>query len=591
MSDSLLSYFEQELRFIREEAVRFAERHPGAARSLGINQNSIDDPQIVHLVESVAFLNGRLQKKLDDSYPELADSLIQLLFPHYLRTIPSYTLLEFVVADDANAAHQVPAGYEFDIEDERGDILVYRSTEDVTLLPLRIDNVSVTYAPFVRPKGVTHAQAVIEVSFCTVEETIDISSLPIENLKLHLKGENNFALRLYDLLLQGTEQICISTGGESITIGREAMRPTGFNSDETVLPYKVASFGGFRLLTEFFMFTERFIGFQIALGNVLHKIKGSRFVLQFYVKDLNADISRNVAPDNFSLFTTSLVNLQSRMAEPLSVDFLKKRYPIILDANQRQHMELFSVDKVVDVTNVETFEIPPLYSEKYAAANTGLRWQMCQNIREDGVVESSVSVADLAHVSTQSPTRIWQLYTTVMNGNSTSRVLTDSRVECRDLLTLPARLQLLKRASLSVNKNDGASNRWALLAHLHFNYHAILGADNPIDTLKNMFSLYNRRQSARNQAFIDSIIGIEQRQIVAPVRISGKNCFAYGTKIIIFLDSKNINGGVVLFCNFLDHFFSYFANYNSFTQLDFFVEGHDGVFISFPKRSGCKSLL
>lgn len=591
MSDSLLFYFEQELRFIHEEAVRFAEHHPGAARSLGINQNSIDDPQIVQLIESVALLNGRLQQRLDDAFPELTDSLIQLLFPHYLRTTPSYTMLELIVADDVTAVHSVPAGTEFDIQGEQGEKLVFRSTEDVELLPLRIDDVSSVYAPFSHPAGVNRAQAIIEISFCAVDETIDLSSLSIERLKLHLKGETNSALRLYDVLLQGTEQICISVDGESTVLGRQMMKPVGFDLEQTLLPYQAASFGGFRLLTEFFMCTERFIGFHISLGNALRHITGSSFKLQIFVNELSVDVARNLSPQNFALFTTPLINLQSKVAEPLSIDFLKKDYQIVLDAGQQQSLELFSVDKVIDTTNSELVEIPQIYNEKYARANSGLRWQLRQNMREDGVLRSCLSVADLTHGSAQSSTRVWQLHTTVSNGESVNRVLVTSRVECRDSLVLPARLQLLRRPSLPVRINNAGSNVWVLLGHLHFNYHAILGADNPISTLKDMFTLYNRSQSARNQAFIESLIGLEQQQIVAPIRVSGKSCVTYGTKITALLDSQTSNVGITLFSNLLDHFFSYFAGYNSFTQLDICLEGQDGVYLSFPRRSGCKSLL
>lgn len=591
MSDSLLSYFEQEMRFIRDEAARFAEHHPGAARSLGLSKNSIDDPQIVQLIESVALLNGRLQQRLDDSFPELTDSLIQLLFPHFLRTTPSYTLLEFIVADDASAVHSIPAGTEFDIQGEQDEKLVFRSTEDVALLPLRIDDVSVVYAPFTRPAGVNHAQAIIEISFCTVDETINLSSLQIECLKLHLKGETNYALRLYDVLLQGTEQISISANGESVVLGRQAMLPLGFDLEQPLLPYQAASFGGFKLLTEFFMFTERFIGFHLELGNAIGSITGPRFKLQIFVDELSVDIARNLSAQDFSLFTTPLVNLQHIVAEPLTIDFLKKEYPIVLDAGQQQYLELFSVDKVIDTTNTELFEIPQIYNEKYTRANTGLRWQLRQDLREDGVLRSSLNVADLTHGSAQSSTRIWQLHTTVTNGDSVNRVLVTNRVECRDSLTLPARLQMLRRPSLPVRKNDAGSNVWALLGHLHFNYHAILGANNPISTLKNMFTMYNHSQSVQNQAFIESLISLEQRQIVAPIRVSDKNCFVYGTKITALLNPQTINVGIALFSHLLDHFFSYFAGYNSFTQLDIYLEGQDDVYISFPRRSGCKSLL
>lgn len=590
MSDSLLSYFEQEIRFIREEAIRFAEHHPGAAQALGINKNSIDDPQIMYLIESVALLNGRLQQRLDASFPELTDSLIQLLFPHYLRTIPSFTQLDFIVSEEATAVHFIPAGTEFDIIGEQGEELVFRSTEDVELLPLRIDDISVVYAPFSRPPGAENARAIIEISISAVDETMDLLSLSFKHIKLHLKGEVNYALRLYDVLSQGTEQICVKANGESFVLGCQAMKPLGFDAEQTLLPYQAASFGGFKLLTEFFMFVERFCGFCFELGDTLKNVSGHRFILQIYVNELTVDFARNLSTEHFSLFTTPLVNLHQMVADPLTIDFLKNFYPLLLDSSQ-QNLELFSIDKVLDVTDAEPIEIPQIYSEKFSRAKTGLRWQLQQNMREDGILESSLKVADLKHASAQSDIRTWQINATVTNGDRASRLAVTSLVECRDLLALPVRLQLLKRPSLPVQNIDANNNVWALLGHLHFNYHAILGTDDPTSTLKSMFTLYNRNKGVQNYAFIESLLSIEQQQIVAPMRVSGKNCFAYGTKITVLLNPKNINGGISLFSNLLDHFFSYFAGFNSFTQLDIRLEGQDSIYISFPRRTGCKSLL
>lgn len=94
MSESLLNYFEQELAFIRKDAGEFARRHAGVAKTLGINGDGIDDPQVTRLIESFAFMNAKLQQRLDDNFPQLTDSLLQLLFPHFTRPIPSYSLVK-----------------------------------------------------------------------------------------------------------------------------------------------------------------------------------------------------------------------------------------------------------------------------------------------------------------------------------------------------------------------------------------------------------------------------------------------------------------------------------------------------------------
>ena len=52
------------------------------------------------LFEGFAFLTGRIRQKLDDDFPELTEGLVNMLWPHYLRMIPSLTVLELIPDDN-----------------------------------------------------------------------------------------------------------------------------------------------------------------------------------------------------------------------------------------------------------------------------------------------------------------------------------------------------------------------------------------------------------------------------------------------------------------------------------------------------------
>ncbi|MCG9727383.1 type VI secretion system baseplate subunit TssF [Vibrio brasiliensis] len=593
MSNSLLSYFEQELRFIRNEATQFAERHPGAARALSIRKDSIDDPQIARLIESVALMNGKLQQRLDDSYPELTESLVTLLFPHYLRPIPSYTMLDFEVEKDANAKHMIPKETEFDLMGEGEEALVFRTTEGIEIFPISVSSAEVLFAPFelAKPSGAESAKAMLELTITATDEGIELSELGMESLTLHLKGESHFALRLYDVLAQGVAQVALQCEGGAVLLGPSALQPIGFDAENTVLPYQAASFGGFKLLTEFFMFPERFQGFSLDLTRLGQRRLGAECRLQIFLDEISVEQARSIQTQHFSLFSVPLVNLHSKISEPIHIDFSQKQYPVYLDSNQRSDLEVFSVDEVVDVTEGEPCVVPPLYGEKYTSTNNSLRWQLVQSIHERGVLSSSLKVADLGHVSAKVEERVWTVTTTASDGVSAGSLPVTSQIACRDALTIPATMSLSRRPTLPVRSRDANKNVWALLCHLHFNYHAILGTDNPTATLRNVLELYNHNQAVQNQVYIDALLEITQEQVVAPLRVSGKTCFAYGTKITVTLEASNVNGGIALFAHLLDRFFAYFAGFNSFTQLDVYLEGQDGVYLSFPRRTGCKSLL
>lgn len=593
MSESLLSYFEQELRFLREEAGDFAARHPGTADALGIRNESVDDPQIARLIESVALLNGRLQQKLDDSFPELTESLIRLLYPHYLRQIPSYSLLNVDIGKDASAKHPVAKGTEFEIKDKDGNKAIFCTTRDLTLYPLKLDDVNVHFAPFKKqkPKGAENAKALIEIDIVAVDDGIEISELQIEHLELNLRGDSGFILRLYDLICHSVSQVCVQYDDHVIPLGASALTNMGFDIEETMLPYKPVTFDGYKLLTEFFMFPDKFNCLKVNLMNAATQIQGSKFTLQFYLRELSVESARALSRDNFELYSVPIVNLYKTTAEPLSIDFTRKQYPIVIDASNPNASELFSVDKVLDIAQDKTVEVPQIYSNKFASLSQGLYWNLTQSKKESGRLESCFQVADLDNSCLQNDARTWLAEVTCSNGNNASLIKANSDIRCRDAVTIPGQMKLHKRPTAAIANLDTKMSAWVLLSHLQFNYQAVLGADDPVANIKHIFHLYNHNKNPQNAAYIESIIAIEQEHVVAPIRISGKSCFAYGTRIEVTLDDKGLNGGVELFSTLLDYFFSYFCGFNSFTQLDVKLRGKETMYKRFPRRSGCKSLL
>src|SRR5215468_2735117 len=96
MSDTIYRYYERELLFIRQMAQEFARLYPAAAGRLLLEPNRSVDPHVDRLIEAFALLSGRVQHKLDDEFPELTDALLNVLYPHYLRPIPSTAVVQFV---------------------------------------------------------------------------------------------------------------------------------------------------------------------------------------------------------------------------------------------------------------------------------------------------------------------------------------------------------------------------------------------------------------------------------------------------------------------------------------------------------------
>src|SRR5215213_1825166 len=95
MRDELLGYYERELVFLRQMGAEFARKYPKIAARLTLEADKCEDPHVERMIEAFAFLASRVHLKIDDEFPEVTESLINVLYPHYLAPVPSMTIAQF----------------------------------------------------------------------------------------------------------------------------------------------------------------------------------------------------------------------------------------------------------------------------------------------------------------------------------------------------------------------------------------------------------------------------------------------------------------------------------------------------------------
>jgi type VI secretion system protein ImpG len=93
--DELLEYYERELTFLRGTGADFADKYPKIASRLVLEPDRCEDPHVERMLEAFAFLAARVHLKIDDDFPEITESLLSMLYPHYIRPIPSMSVVEF----------------------------------------------------------------------------------------------------------------------------------------------------------------------------------------------------------------------------------------------------------------------------------------------------------------------------------------------------------------------------------------------------------------------------------------------------------------------------------------------------------------
>ena len=105
MLDELLPYYENELTYLRRLSKEFASKYPKIASRLQMEGEVCEDPHVERLIESFSFLTARIHKKLDDEFPQITEAMLSVLYPHFLRPVPSMS-----VASPTRLAEGWPSG-------------------------------------------------------------------------------------------------------------------------------------------------------------------------------------------------------------------------------------------------------------------------------------------------------------------------------------------------------------------------------------------------------------------------------------------------------------------------------------------------
>src|SRR5688572_31963730 len=143
MRDELLGYYERELIFLRRMGAEFANKYPKIAARLQLDEEKVEDPHVERIIEAFAFLSGRIGLKLDDELPEITESFINLLYPHYLAPIPSMAIAQFSfgsVTDKLTAMQRLERGARLNSRPVDGTPCRFRTAYDVDLAPIDLED-------------------------------------------------------------------------------------------------------------------------------------------------------------------------------------------------------------------------------------------------------------------------------------------------------------------------------------------------------------------------------------------------------------------------------------------------------------------
>ncbi len=606
MVDELLPYYNRELTYIRKLAAEFAEAHPKIAGRLRLSADAVEDPYVARLIEGFSFLNARIRHKLDDDFPELTDALLSVLYPHYLAPIPSMSIVRFDSQPDLTSPYDIPKGTEIESETVGGEPCVFRTSYPVELWPIRIEAASLSGRPLVAPANPRAGGAVasLRLTLSCLSPEMTFTELGPDRLRFFLRGQPQQVYPLYELIMNNTVSVALAESAsdpEPVILGPECIKPVGFGRDEGMLSYPARSFVGYRLLTEYFTFPEKFLFFDITgLSSKVLVEAGNKLEIFLYINRASTDLERGVSEETFALGCTPIVNLFHQQAEPLQLSHAISEYRVVPDARRPAATEIYSIDSVV-ATSPDGEEVPyvPFYSVKHDSGSEGPQtfWHATRRTagRRDPGTEVYLSLVDLDFNPAAATDWVVTVGTSCLNRDLPSKLPYGGghpRLQLVEGASPVAELTCVTPPTSTLRPPMGDRGRWRLISHLSLNHLSLTDGEEGVEALRDILKLYDFRDSAETRAVIDSVLSVRSKLGVARAPAKDMGAFCRGVDVTIDFDAQRFSGsGLFLLATVLERFLALYCSINSYTRLTATVQGRPGVLRKWPPRAGDRHII
>ena len=571
-------YFQNELDSLKGIARDFAAANPTIAPQLG---QASSDPDVERILEGVAFLTAGIRQKIDDDFPEFSQGLLNQIFPHYLRPIPSATIVEFKPTPILKNTLSTPAGTYLDAVEIDEVNCRYKTTYDVEVSPLTITSVA--------SNETSTGRRSIDLGFNL--NGMNLSAFNLDQLSLHIGGDYQGAVELFFILNRYLDSIVlVDAEGKEIAGDNMAVKPKGFEDDFKLLDYPSNSFPAYRLIQEYFLLKEKFLFLDITgIGDYLKRLGGSSFSLRFYLKDLPGQIPR-LNNSRFVLHAVPAVNLFKHEAESFLNDYKRSEYLLRPLRNTQNQYSVYTIDEVIgdnrklarksQYTQMGLFD-PDKNSEPVYQTHT--------RADETGEVSNYISFSYPRSFELEYKESI-KVEMTCTNGSHTSKLKagdisrktsnTSELVDFANIIT----------PSESQAAPTGQSVLWRLISHLAINYLSLADTEN----LKSLLELYifsghsGNTQEVANRKRIDGIASVSVKacdRLIGGIPMRGQS-------ISVTLNPSNFvsKGDMYLFGMLLDRVMSSFASLNCFTEFSLVDSSTDEVY-RWPVRAGDRPLI
>jgi len=405
MNKKIVSYYNKELRFLREMGQEFAKQYPKIASRLKLSANETPDPYVERLLEGVAYLTARTQLKIDAEYPRFVQRILEVIYPQFLHPTPASTIIKFDTSKhyNVNVLNKLKRGHLLEslpIDIDANTLSCHFSlTQDTELTPIELEashyTNSLSYLPDLKSVKTGTSLSALRLDF-SIRSAIKCSELTPGDVVLYLGSELPVASQLLNLLMNS----CTNVVCHSFEDARrwhypieEYPKHKGFTKDEALVFDLNKSISSLRLMQEYIQLPEKFLfvsqrGINEAVrkaelngdfalsapqtedviveNGVNKRVVGHEkrwFSVSFLFDSYVPELTQLLKEQDIAINTAPIVNLFKKKSVRFPVTMQDTDHHVIVDRVQPLNFEVHSIERVkgFDKFNNQQVNFTPIY--------------------------------------------------------------------------------------------------------------------------------------------------------------------------------------------------------------------------------------
>ncbi len=603
--DRFLSYYNNELRYLRNSGKIFAKQHPKIARRLELSDKESPDPHTERLLESFAYMTARLSQEIDDRFPETAAALLEVLYPHLVNPIPSMSIAQFQVDPTKG---KLTKGYSIAKETslfayaEKDVTCRFQTTYPLTLWPIKVKKVGIVSKDAFTLVGKKRDNNWFLKLTLETQGTV-LGALNLDELQFHIRGEKILSLNIFESLFSQTHpSVYVSTDGRTAhALPDDPLASVGFNRDEMTLPLPEHSTHAFLLLQEYFHLPEKFLFFKIKHLNKIPKeldLDTNVFEILISLRDVQELLQKDIGPNNFLLGCTPIVNLFKKITEPQRLTKRKIRYRLVPDQRRDKTTEIYRILKVAAA--VEGSQEPQTFSPYFSFAHQRISlkdtvyWTAKRSSAEERDLPGTdiyLSFVDLQFNPSLPPHQIVYAHTLCTNRFLAEQLPQGAELQIEEAVPISRIVCLDKPVAQEYSPSNGET-LWRLISQLSVNHLSLTGSHQALDVLKESLKLYAGPTHDYKQHEIDTLKSLKTNKVVRRFGNEAWRGFVEGVQIVMEMETSPGTGNSnFLLASILRHYFALSVSLNSFVELVMIKTDKPNEYMKWLPLPGEKILL